>query len=926
MPTSRRTLPMRLALAMVALCTAPGGLAGVGVQQAPAITRAEEVDALLQSAEKLLNSRQFADALQPFERVLESARRLGLPLQEAQALCALGDIHFNRSRYADARAAAAGCAEIYGRLAAGAQPQNGAPVARGIARSNYLISVIAWREGNRTEARQRAEAAIAAYEAVADRRGRALATLHLIRVGDLDDAGERVLRDRIIDDARAIGDRVIEAQARHSFGDYLFTIGHYAEALGHLEAAAALFEATGRLVDLGTTYNSLGRLYRAHGRIDAALASQLKALAIHEKAGQPFTHGQSLNAVAVTYQALGDSRRARHYFERALTVAEQASTPKIQDSLRANFASTLLEEGDYQKGADILEGVVGRGLDSFPGMRMGDLAFAYLRLGRPDVAMGWAQKAVDACGEREADCVASLNQRAQAHAALGNDAAALADLQSAMASIENLRSRLVPADFFKQQFHHATEDLYSRAIAIQVRRGEAADALETAERARARAFVDLLASRDMPLAPDARSSVPLVFRGAARTASGSGTAGGDLLSDAAIPAATSADLVATAARLRSTLVSYWVVRDQVFIWVVTPNGTVRALQVDIRRSTLLELIRATAPFRGTEAAAVSEPKRTALPARGEASIALGATPSDAWRALYDLLIKPVRSSLPRTRGALLTIVPHGPLGALAFAGLQDERGRYLLEDYAIHYAPSGTTLQFTAGRRRDGARTGNVLMVTDPLPPTLSNLDRPLPRLPGARAEGRAIASLLPRARLTRFEGDGARESAVRDASAGKAVLHFATHAIVRDDDPFASFLALTRSGNEDDGLLTAQEIYRLKLDADLVVLSACRSAEGRVTGDGIATFARAFIYAGAPSIVASLWDVADEPTNRLLPEFYRRWLRGTSKAGALRAAQLRLLKDLRDGRIQVDTPAGRVSLPNHPVFWAGFGLIGEPE
>jgi CHAT domain-containing protein len=109
-------------------------------------------------------------------------------------------------------------------------------------------------------------------------------------------------------------------------------------------------------------------------------------------------------------------------------------------------------------------------------------------------------------------------------------------------------------------------------------------------------------------------------------------------------------------------------------------------------------------------------------------------------------------------------------------------------------------------------------------------------------------------------------------------------------------------------------------------VLSACQSAGGRVTGDGISAFARAFIYAGTASLVASLWDVADEPTNRLLPNFYRAWLAGESKARALRGAQLRLLRDLRAGRVRIDTPAGVVSIPEHPVFWAGFALFGEPD
>jgi CHAT domain-containing protein len=383
--------------------------------------------------------------------------------------------------------------------------------------------------------------------------------------------------------------------------------------------------------------------------------------------------------------------------------------------------------------------------------------------------------------------------------------------------------------------------------------------------------------------------------------------------------------MATAARLRSTLLMYWVTPNQVFIWVASPDGTLRSAQTEVRLSSLLELIRATTPLSNSDRRAAREPRPAGPAPRGAAAIAIPAQGTQAWRELYDLLIRPVRGALPRSPGALLTIVPHGPLGVLPFAGLQDERGRYLLEDYTLHYAPSGAALQFTAATRRTDSRQGRVLMVADPTPPTLSPLDRPLPRLPGARAESRAIAALIPRARVTQFEGDRAREPVVREASAGKAVLHFATHAIVRDDDPFSSFLALTRSG-EDDGLLTAQEIYRLRLDADLVVLSACRSAGGRVTGDGIATFARAFIYAGAPSIVASLWDVADEPTNRLLPAFYRRWLGGASMARALGAAQLQVLKQLRAGVVQIETPAGRVTLPDHPVFWAGFSLIGEPD
>jgi CHAT domain-containing protein len=128
------------------------------------------------------------------------------------------------------------------------------------------------------------------------------------------------------------------------------------------------------------------------------------------------------------------------------------------------------------------------------------------------------------------------------------------------------------------------------------------------------------------------------------------------------------------------------------------------------------------------------------------------------------------------------------------------------------------------------------------------------------------------------------------------------------------------------DGQLTADEIYGLDLEADLIVLSACRSGGGVITGDGIAGLARAFFYAGTPSVIVSVWDVADQPTNRLLPAFYRQWLNGADKATALRAAQLSLIRSLRAGQVKVSLPAGTFVLPEDPAFWAAFVLLGEPD
>src|SRR5207249_10600559 len=145
--------------------------------------------------------------------------------------------------------------------------------------------------------------------------------------------------------------------------------------------------------------------------------------------------------------------------------------------------------------------------------------------------------------------------------------------------------------------------------------------------------------------------------------------------------------------------------------------------------------------------------------------------------------------------------------------------------------------------------------------------------------------------------------------------------------DPLASFLALSPggSGPGQDGLLTAQNVYGLDLHANLVFLSACRSGLGQLSGDGINGLTRAFLYAGTPSVIASLWDVADETAYRLVTAFYRAWLGGSDKARALRSAQRSLLHALRAGQVKVHTPYGDIALPEDPVYWASFVLQGEP-
>src|SRR5262245_36377448 len=170
--------------------------------------------------------------------------------QRADALCAAGETDYQEAAYQAAHEKAQQCADMFDRLAS----------QQGIGRANHLLSIIADVEGDRAESMARARRAIAAYESADNRRGRAVATLQLVRVARLDRAEETRLLEEVIGDARAAGDRSLEGRALHSLADHFFTAGRYEDAFDRLNEAAAIFSAIDDGRALGRVYNSMGRL------------------------------------------------------------------------------------------------------------------------------------------------------------------------------------------------------------------------------------------------------------------------------------------------------------------------------------------------------------------------------------------------------------------------------------------------------------------------------------------------------------------------------------------------------------------------------------------------------------------------------------------------------------------------------------------
>jgi len=202
------------------------------------------------------------------------------------------------------------------------------------------------------------------------------------------------------------------------------------------------------------------------------------------------------------------------------------------------------------------------------------------------------------------------------------------------------------------------------------------------------------------------------------------------------------------------------------------------------------------------------------------------------------------------------------------------------------------------------------------------------------------VKSLYPNSKI--LLKDAATKEIVQRQSPKHDILHFAAHTELSKDDPLSSAILLAKDG-KDDGRLTVKEIFEMDLNADLVVLSGCETGLGKLSrGDEMVGLTRAFIYAGTPSVVASLWKVEDSSTAALMGSFYKN-LKTMSKAEALRQAQLELIRSKAGTELLAmirgvggitnlgEVPGGKPSSPGsvpvssaHPYFWAPFVLVGD--
>jgi CHAT domain-containing protein len=481
-----------------------------------------------------------------------------------------------------------------------------------------------------------------------------------------------------------------------------------------------------------------------------------------------------------------------------------------------------------------------------------------------------------------------LFDRARMAEAEGKDDVALRFYLESVDVVEQQR-RSIASETSKIGFAGNKQTLYESVVDLLVRQGQPARAFEYVERAKSRALVDLLAERQnfasagqagttetlKQLATLEQQYAVLSTKGESRTRlrSAMTNLAGDLtkkspeLASLVTVSAPRAEDIQAELAPDQTLLEYYGQGDELYAFTVT-RQSIQAVKLDGKG--LEKDVRA---FREALAKVGTEAYRPLA------------------EALYDRLITPAPGALGKPH---LIIVGHGALHYLPFNALSDGR-QFLVDKASVQFLPSASVLQFLVGRKPATAR--DLLLLGNP------DLGDAAMDLPGAEAEVKAIKGYWPNSIVLM------RKAATKGALAKTGqlfkVIHVAAHGEYQADQPLASRLLLAPEAG-DNGLLTAGDLYAMRLNADLVTLSACETGMGKVlSGDDVVGLSRGFLFAGANSIVASLWPVSDDETRYLMTNFYRN-LKTMAKGDALRQAQLETKKKY-----------------PHPFFWSAFQLTG---
>ncbi len=673
---------------------------------------------------------------------------------------------------------------------------------------------------------------------------------------------------------RSVGDRPGESSTLSNLGAAYDSLGDYRKALDYHNQAIVLRREIDDKRGQATSLTNIGATYFSIGEKRLGLESFFQALSLWRTIGDKRGEGTVLSNIAVAYAQLGDNQKALRYYIDALRLRKSIGDRNGEATTLTSIATLYFKRGETGKAIDYLHEALTLS------RAVGDAHIEGLILG----SLG---KMYDSLGDSEKTL------------ALYTDSIQVMESVRATATLEEVRTGFEDKSF----------SVYQEAILLLMRLGRPIQAFEMAEKARARMFLDRLGNlrpdihkaptveivkEEQALASNLSSLAIQLKQERVKPHSGvSAVAATSLENQLAAkrrayeelltrlkldtPEYASLRTVATLSLNEAqqsvpkdtTLLVYFVTPEKTLIFLIT-SGSFSSVEVSVKAADL-------------EAAAqwfLSFPR-------------LGDPKPQSLRDLHDWLLTPVKA---RIKTRFVGVVPHGLLHYLPFAALTDGQ-RYFGDEHAIFYLPSASVLPFIQKKSKPvGAQMLAIAKSQAEGMPVLQHADE----------EAEAVAGLFSTRAFT--AGNASKMEFLKRAGAS-SMLHIAAHAELNTANPLFSRIMLG-GGKDDTGALEVREVYDLDLsNASLVVLSSCETQLGRQSqGDDIVGLNRAFIYAGTPTVVASLWTVDDESTSYLMKSFYTHLKRGLTKAEALQAAQ----------------KEARKKYP-HPYYWAGFVLTGDP-
>ncbi len=669
--------------------------------------------------------------------------------------------------------------------------------------------------------------------------------------------------------AAELKDRKQEAMAHNLAGLTYMNFGMLEKALEALSKSLSISTDTGDKLDAAAAYNNIGIVQRELGNLDKSVESFSNALTIDTELKTKWGMAYDMRNLGISYERMGRLDDAMLNLRSSLTLSQEIGE-------RSNEAMTLYS-----------------------------LGMLYIKTGKEEQASGTLKEAYRIGKELNLPEVTwrSLKARASLFARGGKPADAYSELKEAINLVEKMRGK-IKVDEYKTGFLENKSDLYEEMVILLLGMGRSEEAFNYSERGRSRNFIDMLGNQKLNLKSAGGQrllSRERALRG--RIDSFEERARGntvlleelirarkdyeallieikeespELASFVTVEPPTLLDIQKTIPN-DTTLLEYMVTKDGIVIWTVG-RKSIESTIVPVSREGLKEKV-----------VRYREMMEQVTPLEKESV------------ELYNLLIRPVERLISGTK--YIGIIPHDVLHYLSFSSLFDGR-QYLMEAHPIFYSPSASVMKMIIDRKMQ--EDSSLIPHPSSLFLVIGNPDLGDSAfdLPFAEREAGSIGREFDGSEiLLRKE---ATETRVREDIGRFEGVHFASHGIYDSFTPLFSSLKLTRD-SANDGDLTANEVFSLNLKASIIMMSACQTGLGKLTtGDEIIGLNRAFIYAGAPSIISTLWRVNDAASAMLVKRFYR-YYKKSDLAESIRLAQI----------------AVKEYYP-HPAYWAAFGLTGD--